>query len=50
MCVIKLNLDRCPAVQAVLKQWMQNPQQRPQPLQLEEGSPEIQLNFATHGK
>ena len=43
----KLNLDRCPVVQNILKQWMRNPQQRPQPLQLEEGSPEIQLNFAS---
>ncbi|HSC74973.1 MAG TPA: ATP-binding protein [Pseudomonadales bacterium] len=35
-----------PVLQNVLQQWIDYPQQRPQPLQLEQGSPEIQLNFA----
>lgn len=42
----QLNISRSPAMQAVLQQWLLNPLQRPLPLQLEEGSPEIQLNFA----
>jgi two-component system sensor histidine kinase PilS (NtrC family) len=35
-----------PVLQNVLQRWIDFPQQRPQSLQLEEGSPEIQLNFA----
>lgn len=35
-----------PLLQSTLRNWLANPGQRPQPLQLEEGSPEIQLNFA----
>lgn len=31
---------------ACLQKWQQDPQQRPEPLQLEDGSPELQLNFA----
>ena len=42
----QLYFNSNPVLQAVLKQWTDNPQQRPPPLQLEEGSPEIQLNFA----
>jgi two-component system sensor histidine kinase PilS (NtrC family) len=42
----QLYFNSNPALHAVLKQWTENPQQRPPPLQLEEGSPEIQLNFA----
>ncbi|MBK8288522.1 MAG: hypothetical protein IPK95_07715 [Cellvibrionales bacterium] len=42
----QLYFNSNPVLHAVLKQWTDNPQQRPPPLQLEEGSPEIQLNFA----
>lgn len=42
----ELLFGRNALLQGVLDQWLANPQQRPAPLQLEEGSPEIQLNFA----
>lgn len=42
----RLYFSSNPALQSVLQNWIDHPQQRPHPLQLESGSPEIQLNFA----
>lgn len=42
----RIDFNGNPVLHAVLQQWMDRPHQRPQPLRLEEGSPEIQLNFA----
>jgi two-component system sensor histidine kinase PilS (NtrC family) len=42
----KLYFQRNPALYSVFQEWIKNPLQRPQPLKLEDGSPEIQLNFA----
>lgn len=42
----RLYFSNNPVLQAVLRDWIVHPQQRPHPLQLESGSPEIQLNFA----
>lgn len=42
----QLYFVRNPVLENVLHQWLENPLQRPSPLQLEDGSPEIQVNFA----
>ncbi|HQQ74888.1 MAG TPA: ATP-binding protein [Pseudomonadales bacterium] len=41
-----LYFGRNPILQEVLHSWINCPNQRPHPVQLEEGSPELQLNFA----
>ncbi len=41
-----LSLKRYPQLERCLQHWNSNPQQRPEPLQIEEGTPEIQINFA----
>ena len=43
---LSLCFNHNPTLLARLQQWRQSPQQRTSPLQLEEGSPEIQLNFS----
>ncbi len=42
----RIHFSRNAAAQAVLNAWLSHSQQRPQPLQMEEGGLEIQLNFA----